>query len=422
MFSYIIPTRNRTDELLITLRQIGRLHSAADAPLAQVVIADNASEDPVTHAVAEEALGEAGDRVCVRVIHLDENYGAAARNTAAEAADSRCRWLVMLDDDSAPTSLDFAAVINSVSDDVAAVAAEIFLPSPAGTVRRETGGLPEVFVGCGVALRRSVFTKLGGYDEDFGYYVEEYDLAAKIIAAGYRTVLDRRFTVMHRKVAGNRDMNMILERLVRNNILFALRHAPAGELMGAIAEPLGRYARIAVKEKSLRGYVRGVWLAVRAATRQKRTPLNPAGWARLTGMAAARLAVLRLVADGQRTVKLIAEGKNGRIVREALAQQNLSEAGPDASREVACLVATLSPGPMWDAADAERAARAGDATSGRVYVPFEPLEEPAAAAAPKLTIWGESKWNKPLVEAETPVRATDAVKPPAEPLTMRRSA
>ena len=422
MFSYIIPTRNRTDELLITLRQIGRLHSAADAPLAQVVIADNASEEPVTHAVAEEALGEAGDRVCVRVIHLDENYGAAARNIAADAADSRCRWLVMLDDDSAPISLDFAEAINTVAEDVAAVAAEIFLPSPAGTVRRENGGLPEVFVGCGVALRRDVFTKLGGYDEDFGYYVEEYDLAAKIIAAGYRTVLDRRFIVLHRKVAGNRDMNMILERLVRNNILVALRHAPAGEILGAIAEPVGRYARIAVKEKSLGGYIRGIWLAVWAAIRQERTPLNAAGWARLTGMAAARLAVLQLVADGHCTVKLIAEGKNSRIVREAMAEKSLSDAGPDAGRDVACLVATLSPGPMWDAADIERAARAGDATAGRVYVPFEPPVEHATATAPKLTVWGESEWNQPRVETEAVMRATEATEPPAAAPPMRRIA
>ena len=413
MFSYIIATRNRTDELLITLRQIGRLHSAADAPLAQVVIADNASNDPVTHATAEQTLAEAGDRVCVRVIHLDENYGASARNIAAEAADTRCRWLIMLDDDSAPTSLGFLTAMSTAADDVAAVAAEIFLPSLKGAARRENGGLPEVFIGCGVALRRDVFTRLGGYDEDFGYYVEEYDLAAKIIAAGYRTVLDRRFSVLHRKVAGNRDMNMILERLVRNNILVAVRHAPAAELIRAIGDPITRYARIAVKEQAFGGYVRGLWLALRALANQKRSPLNHSGWERLTGLAAARVVVSRLISEGHRTVKLIAEGKNGWAVRAAMREQGVSEARPEAGLHIACLVATLSPGPMWDAAEAERETRAGDANAGQVYVPFEPPLESTNATAPPLKIGGESEWPK---------APANVVETPAGALTKRRSA
>ena len=133
----------------------------------------------------------ANGTVC-RVIRLDHNAGAAARNVAVEASSPETDWIVMLDDDSHPVESvePFAATVDRLRerpDSVAAVMADIHLPALG---RRESGGLPEVFIGCGVAIRRGAFLAVGGYDASFGYYVEEYDLAARFLQRGWSVAFD----------------------------------------------------------------------------------------------------------------------------------------------------------------------------------------------------------------------------------------
>ena len=200
--SFIIPTRDRAPVLAETLTGLSEL-----GPLpAELIVVDNASEAP------PELPARLPNDIPVRTIRLDSNEGAAARNRAAEAA--RAEWLVMLDDDSHPVGAGFLRAIADAPADVAAIGAEIFLPSGA----REAGGLPEVFIGCAAAIRRADFLAAGGYDPAFDYYAEEYDLAAKLLLAGRRVVHDRRFRALHRKSTQGRDMGRILHRLVRNNV------------------------------------------------------------------------------------------------------------------------------------------------------------------------------------------------------------
>lgn len=367
MFSYIIPTRNRPEVLLATLTQLRQLHDAPDAPAAEVVLIDNASERPLAACRLREALGA---RVSLSVLYHKANAGAASRNIAAAAADGRSRWLVMLDDDSAPLDLGFVPLLTEAAADVSAIAAEIWLPPQGGRPRREAGGLPEVFIGCGVAIRRECFLSLGGYDSSFNYYAEEYDLAARIIAAGGRVCLDRRFRVMHRKVTAGRDMNLILRRLVRNNGVVAVRYAPAAEFLPAMAETLTRYAGIAIKEDAMEGYLLGVAELAARLWRQRRTPLTREQWDRFTGLAAVREVARALRQTGETRVALIAMGKNQWAVQRAVAEAGLMCVSPAAAGAAPRLVAALSPGPAWDAADAAQFLPNRQGSGGQVSVPF----------------------------------------------------
>lgn len=367
MISYIIPTRNRPEVLLATLSKLRELHDAPGAPEAEVVLIDNASERPLPEAQLRTMLGR---QLSLTALFHKTNAGAASRNIAAAAADARSRWFVMLDDDSAPIDLDFVPVLSAAPQGVSAVAAEIWLPPQRGRPRREAGGLPEVFIGCGVAIRRECFLPLGGYDPSFNYYAEEYDLAAKMLAANWRVALDRRFRVMHRKVTAGRDMNLIVRRLVRNNAIVAARYAPAAELLPAIAETLTRYANIAVKEDAVQGYMLGVAELATRLWRERRTPLTREQWDRFTGLAAAREVARSLRQRGERHVTLIAQGKNSWAVRRAA-----TEAGLECLREVRAqtcprLVATLSPGPAWDAAEAAQISPGQPGGGGPVWLPF----------------------------------------------------
>lgn len=396
--AYIIPTRDRPEVLSQALAALGSLprHDA------QVIVADNASGSP---AAAPRTLDNG---LTVETVHLYENAGAAARNQAVLASDPACEWVVMLDDDSAPLSLGHLAALEAADVGVAAVAAEIWLPpsphaespiTPAAAMqaspragagalespaepatfgvdtsptrsRRESGGLPEVFIGCGVAIRRAAFLDSGGYDPAFGYYAEEYDLAARFLLAGLRIELDRRFQVLHRKVAAGRDMDLILHRLVRNNGWVMQRYAPERRRIGEIAHVLDRYGRIASKEHARSGYRAGRRELLTTLRTQHRTPLAAPLWDRFTGKTAAMKSLERAwIKRGFRTAAIVDEGKNAHVIRAAMRELGVREVPPDQANAI--VIGTLSPGPMLDAFERRRA-------DGRVICPWD-LAAPSAA-------------------------------------------
>lgn len=350
MISYVLPTHNRPAVLVETLAALAALprHDA------QVVIVDNASSPP---ALPPRSLANG---IAVEVVRLDSNTGAAARNAGvrrarqlAETADAaEPHWVVMLDDDSAPMDTGFLSVLASAPRDVAVVGAEVFLPPlPDETTRHEAGGLPEVFIGCGAAIRAEVFERLGGYDAAFDYYAEEYDFSARVILAGMHVVYDRRFKVMHRKVESGRDLNRIIGNLVRNNAWVMARYAPDDLRDAQVQAQITRYARIAEKEHATAGYDRGLAELRETLTRQQRRPMPLPLWRRFTGYQAVADQIGRMGgASALGTVAIIGRGKNVEEIEQALADAGVPMV-PDPTRARTHFVGTLSPGPMVDACE-----------------------------------------------------------------------
>ena len=354
--TYVIPTRNRQGDLSRTLTALGRMgrHDA------EVVVVDNAS------ATRPHIAGCLDNGVPVGLIQREHNDGAAARNVGARVAAGE--WIVMLDDDSNPTcdAETLLSILQRQPASVGAVMADIRLPA---ADQREAGGLPEVFIGCGVAMRRQVFLELGGYDPAFGFYAEEYDLAARMLLDGLRIVFEPRFTVDHRKVTAGRDMDLILHRLVRNNGWVMQRYAPQACRRDELREVRRRYRAIAARESALAGFGRGLVELRHSLPAQPRRTMTDPVFARFTGLAAARQALAIAIADTRpRTAALIEQGKNARVVARALAELGVQVLDPTRSPSEAdvSVVATLSPGPMIDAAMRHRA----EIDAGRVLLPW----------------------------------------------------
>ncbi|MEM9166278.1 MAG: glycosyltransferase [Planctomycetota bacterium] len=333
MISYIIPTRDRHLELAQTIDRIRALGDHAEVEGAEIIVADNASKAPVRpdeHGV-----------VPARVIRLEANRGAAARNAAAEQADPRSDWLVMLDDDSHPLDTGFLAALTRAPEAAAVIAADITLPDGS----RERGGLPEVPVGCGMAVRARVFRELGGYDAAFGYYVEESDLMARLIAGGWVSVFEPAFRVMHRKVASNRDFAAILFRLVRNNGWLLRRYAPEHVYESSLAAMLARYGAIAVRERVEDAFDQANRTLAASIDRQERTPLDDPFWDRFTGHAAALEA---LAPFGGLSAAIIEPGKHVEEIERAIHAADLNAVSEPVRADL-LIIGTLSPGPMLDA-------------------------------------------------------------------------
>jgi len=345
MIAYVLPTHNRAAVLSRTLTALGAL-PAHDA---EVIVVDNASSPPSCPPVRLE------NGLPVTLVMRAENEGAAARNAGVRAADPSCEWVVMLDDDSHPRDLGHLPALASQPSDVLAVAAEILLPTepgaPAHRRRRESGGLPEVFIGCGVAVRRGAMLAAGGYDPSFHFYAEEYDLAARLMLAGGRILMDRRFSVLHEKTSANRSMDTIVRRLVRNNAWVMQRYAPEGVRRAEISRAVKRYRSIAAKEHAEIGYAMGRLDMLRTMRGQPRRELGARLWDRFIGKAACRRGLLAAW-SAQRfdTAALVAPGKNDHVVRECLEELGVRIVADPADAET-LVIATLSPGPMLDAAE-----------------------------------------------------------------------
>ncbi|MDY7109222.1 MAG: glycosyltransferase [Planctomycetota bacterium] len=338
MLSYLLPTRNRPERLAATLRAVGNLSAAAHEPMggAEVIIVDDASETPIK---PEAALRNG---MPVTVIRRDRWEGASARNAGARLA--RGAWIVMLDDDSHPVDEAVVQVLAGADEDVAAIGAEIVLPDG----RHEAGGLPEVFVGCGVALRRQAFLEVGGYDRSFHYYAEEYDLCARLLLAGWRITHDWRWTVRHERDPHGRDMNLILQRLVRNNGYVIQRYAPEAEREAALERVIRRYRDIARRENAIVGCERGLDDLNATAAAQRRRPMSAALWDRFIGLTSVRTDLPGAASLRDRRVTIVDAGKHAWVVRRALTDLGAACVDDEGEAEMQ-IIGTLSPGPMMDA-------------------------------------------------------------------------
>lgn len=345
LVSMIIPTRDRNSELVRTIEAIGALdqHSIERSGGTELIVIDNASAVPV------ELPERLSNGVSVQTIRLVSNAGAAARNVGAHA--SCAEWLLMLDDDSAPFDTDFIEVCHDAPSDEAAIGGRITLPDGS----RERGGLPEVLVGCGALVRREAFLDVRGYDDTFGYYAEEYDLCAKLMLSGARIGYDERLRVLHRKVAGGRDMNEIMRRITRNSVWVEQRYAPGSRREDAIVRIVDRYREISEREDARIGYEKAIAELAVTLDAQERTPMPEAIYSRFTGLAHAREAIraARDVLQGSRCT-IVGRGKQAWAVELAVSESGGCVLVDDPREAEVLIVGTLSPGPMFDAYQAHQ--------------------------------------------------------------------
>ncbi|HVZ93028.1 MAG TPA: glycosyltransferase [Phycisphaerales bacterium] len=373
MISFILPTRDRPEHLTLTLSALAMLDAGALARVggAELIVVDNASKHPP---VLPDKLANG---IAARVIFRPTNEGAAARNHAAKTANGD--WLIMLDDDSAPIDAGFVDALLAADDSIAAIGAEILLRDGA----HEAGGLPEVIIGCGAAIRRGPYLVAGGYDPAFGYYAEEYDLCARLLLAGLRVVHDRRFRVVHRKTADGRDMNLILRRLVRNNGWVEQRYAPERIREDILARTVGRYRLIAEREQATAGFEEGLRELRQTLHDQPRREMSDDVYDRFIGFTAARD---RLETELKRThatrAITIDDGKNAWVVKRAIEEcgVQLGRHLRDLGTSGALVVGTLSPGPLTDAA-LRRAGVAGPPVISPWWWHAEAAAQPASVDA-----------------------------------------
>ncbi len=303
--SFVMPTRDRRGRTLETLAILQE--NAADVPH-EVIVIDNASSDGTAEAVQR-------DFPQVRLVELSENLNSAARNLGISAAEAPL--VCMLDDDSWPEKGTPEAALNVMANHPRLAVAACYVHRH-GQEFHEMGGLPGVFIGCGAVLRKDAATAVGGYPTDYGYYVEEYDLCARLWQAGWQVRWVESLRVCHNPAAAGRDKNRILKMLAANNLRLWSRFAPVTRYDAMIEETIERYRKIAQKEAALAGYQEGLAIGLTAAAHNntRRRPLTDEQFDGMFGLNYLRQQLEQAKASGVSQLLLWRRGKGAEQILE----------------------------------------------------------------------------------------------------------
>jgi hypothetical protein len=197
----------------------------------EVVVVVN-GDDPETRSVLAR---HASPRLST--VMLDRNQGVSAgRNVGLVLA--RSAIVFFLDDDAYLSREDTArrvlerfrsapelGILGLLVTDPAGNTERACVPFRDKTVPRDLSEAC-LFPGGACAIRRSVFEKIGRYDEGLFYSGEELDLSYSALEAGVSIRFDPAISIVHEPTSAGPSREMPLYFYPRNRPLVALRHLP----------------------------------------------------------------------------------------------------------------------------------------------------------------------------------------------------
>ena len=227
LVTYIIPTRNRPQELSRCLASVQQ-QDYADK---QIIVINNASSEESDAIVRQHAP-------TAEYLTLSENIGApAARNRGISMADGEI--LIFLDDDAEfvdPQATRRAVHYFYKRSDLAGVAFRIVNPN---TGREARNAIPRAdkhefltdyacayFCHCGCAFRRSVFDEVGLFWEALEYGGEELDFSYRVLERHYTLIHSASVSVRHWESHAARPPGRWYYVNARNRIWITVKYLP----------------------------------------------------------------------------------------------------------------------------------------------------------------------------------------------------
>ena len=226
----IMPMRDKVELSRAFVESLARHPSRAAAEL---IVVDNCSTEPATHAFLEE-LAASGRAKIVR--YAKERFNWSEANNLG-AAQTTAEYLLFVNNDMEVLTdgwLD-AMLAFASRPEIAVVGAQLFFPDGTlqhyGVVMGMTGYAGDLLAGAGPApwtfcgptdmirnctavtgacmmMRRAIFDELGGFDERFILCGSDVEICLRALEAGYRTVVTphARLTHFESKTRDPRDI------------------------------------------------------------------------------------------------------------------------------------------------------------------------------------------------------------------------
>jgi GT2 family glycosyltransferase len=264
-------------------------------PVLEVLAVDNGSADGSVEMVRREFPD-------VRVVALEENVGAAARNAGVAAAKGEI--VVTLDNDVRLTTRDdVERALDVFTRHPRAAVVNFMILGPDGRLSRRDWCHPRdpdvwaereflttyVLEGAS-ACRREAFLAAGGYWRPFFIGHEGLDLALRLLDRGHDLVYTPAVRVRHLVEPSVRPSSRIYYTFTRNAVWVALRNHRPAAAVGALAQDLALMAYCAARAGEGRAFLRGVRDALGGAPAalDTRRPLSRATYRRLKELRALR--------------------------------------------------------------------------------------------------------------------------------------
>ena len=226
--------------MLELLQNISSLDKAVDL-LEEVIVVNNASTDDYT---SVKNFINSTTYLPFKYFDAPENFGVAkGRNYALQKG--KAPIIIMLDDDAVMQNKDCLINLvkefetNNTEKPKAIVSFKILYYD---TLEMQKNGLPHkryneykdrsffetyYYAGGAHAIKRNVIEKLGEYPADFFYGMEEYDLAYRILDAGYSIVYSDQVVMLHKESPlGRKPKKEKLQMMWLNKSKVAWRYLP----------------------------------------------------------------------------------------------------------------------------------------------------------------------------------------------------
>jgi GT2 family glycosyltransferase len=252
LVSIVIATRNRRQDLLVTLQSC----AAQNHPSVEILVYDDASED-----------GSADDVRAlfpqVRLFACPGRVGyIALRNRGFR--DAAGEFVISLDDDAYFTD---ATTVSRIVEWFGAYprAAALALPfqEPARTNALPASATPRPgvplrqFMGCAHAIRRQAALELGGYPELLVHQGEERDLCIRLLDAGYEILAADTPPIIH-LYSPQRERPRVDYYGFRNTLLFHWMRTPQPYWLPRMAMDTGQLLRYRFSWKSVPGRLKAI--------------------------------------------------------------------------------------------------------------------------------------------------------------------
>jgi GT2 family glycosyltransferase len=206
----------------------------------ELVLADNASSDGSVEYVREHFPN-------VRIIQFDRNYGFCEGNNRS-AAQSQSEWIAFLNSDMRVEPHWLTGLVEILGDepDIVCSASKILnwdgrLMDFGGTLLSFLGracaegyrdpdpsaydDVRYILAACGGAMliKRDVFLKVGGFDEDFTAYFEDVDLGWRLWILGYKVIFAPESVCYHVHFGSSSSLPLAkVEYLYERNALYTI--------------------------------------------------------------------------------------------------------------------------------------------------------------------------------------------------------
>ena len=249
--SVVIPTYQRTDDLLLAIEKIQQCEPQPSEIIVHIDFGDQ---------VTEAALQAVVEQYNIVIIQSDHRVGpGGGRNKGIHIAKNEL--VASFDDDSYPIDLDYFARLLELFErfpNAAVIGAAIFHQNETITVDKALVYQEHFFVGCGCAYRKQVFLEMRGYVElPVAYGMEEVDLSLRLYDANWKVLISPWLRVYHNTTLTHHTKPKITAASISNQILLMYLRYPVTLWWIGFGQALSRIIWL-IKHQRFAGILSGI--------------------------------------------------------------------------------------------------------------------------------------------------------------------